>query len=80
MVKGKAVVTIGEPSMVNLASEAALKVVAENVRQLCLTGGRKWTMIHSDGVPYVQLAEMQDNIFKCTRCEVELEKGISKTT
>ena len=60
--------------MVDPASEAALKEVTEGVRRLCLTGGRKWTIIHSDGVPYVQLSEMQDDIFKCTHCEVELDK------
>ena len=35
---------------------------------------RKWIFLHSDGVPYVYAADLQDNIVKCNSCNKETDK------
>ena len=60
--------------MVNPASEESLEEVVKHVRSLSLQDGRKWTILHSDGIPYVQLTQMQDNIYKCSECDIELDR------
>ena len=36
---------------------------------------RRWTIKHSDGVPYVYASKLQDNHFVCNICGEEINKG-----
>lgn len=72
-------VHIGEPCMVNPNSLETVKKVIEHVLEV--TGvkdtehPRKWTIMHSDGVPYVYASDLQDNFFACSVCKLEVSKG-----
>ena len=74
MHKGKSTVVLGEPCMVNPASESALETVVNHLRDLSIGGGRHWTIVHSDGVPFVQLVQMQDNRYICSDCGAHLDQ------
>ena len=69
-------VHIGEPCMVNPNSLETVKKVIEHVLEV--TGvkdtehPRKWTIMHSDGVPYVYASDLQDNFFACSVCKLEV--------
>ena len=39
-----------------------------------IVNGRKWTIVHSDGVPYVFAANLQDNTFICSSCSKEVSR------
>ena len=36
---------------------------------------RRWTIMHSDGLPSVYASELQDNLFVCNTCGEEISKG-----
>ena len=59
-----------EPCMVNPPSVAAVQEVVEHISDLAIkdNGERSWTIIASDGVPYVYAANLQDFTVKCDEC------------
>lgn len=61
---------IGEPCMVNPSSIAAVQEVVEHISDLAIkdSGERSWTIVASDGVPYVYAANLQDLTVKCDEC------------
>ena len=66
---------VGEPCMVNLSSFEALLEVMDHVKKTCSFGSgkeRKWTVLASDGVPYVLASEIQDNLKQCRCCVLEI--------
>lgn len=69
-------VFVGDPCMVNPSSienvKKALVHVAENI--INDQEERKWTIVHSDGVPYVYASDIQDNFFLCSICKEEVFK------
>ena len=68
-------ITIGEPSMVNPSSIENVCTVLRHVHEQTIEGcERNWTIIHSDGVPYVYAADVQDNIYICCICDTTIEK------
>ena len=72
-------VYIGEPCMVNPNSIATVREVIEHVLDITHVKDpehpRRWTIMHSDGVPYVYASELQDNLFVCNICGEEINKG-----
>ena len=73
---------VGEPCMVNPSSYEALLEVMDHVKKTCSVGSdkeRKWTILASDGVPYVLASEIQDNLKQCRCCGLEINtKHISE--
>ena len=68
-------VSVGEPLMENPDSYEAVKHVLNHVRKLASVGyDRKWTSLHSDGVPYVYASNLQDNLYLCNICSEEVRK------
>ena len=68
-------VHVGEPVMVNPCSHEAVQAVAAHVKSLCTTDSkRKWSIVLSDGVPYVLASEVQDNFLVCSSCGMEVDK------
>ena len=66
---------VGEPCMVNPSSYEALLEVMDHVKKTCSFGSnkeRKWTVLASDGVPYVLASEIQDNLKQCCCCGLEI--------
>ena len=35
----------------------------------------RWTIMHSNGLPYVYASELQDNLFVCNICGEKISKG-----
>ena len=64
--------------MQNPASYEALNNIANHVRSLCgvdkAPKPRKWTIIQSDGVPYVLASEIQDFHFVCCICKEVVDR------
>ena len=75
----KSLVHIGEPCMVNPNYIATVREVVEHVLDIPRVKDpehpRKWTIMHSDGVPYVYASELQDNLFVFNICGEEINKG-----
>ena len=75
----KSLVHNGEPCMVNPNYIATVREVVEHVLDIPRVKDpehpRKWTIMHSDGVPYVYASELQDNLFVCNICVEEINKG-----
>ena len=74
---GKSTVIIGEPCMVNPASEESLEEVVKHVRSLSLQDGRKWTILHSDGIPYVQLSRCKTTFINVASVTLNWTDGVT---
>ena len=63
--------------MVNLNSIEAVRRVMEHVQDVNNLNDeyheRKWTFLHSDGVPYVHVSDIQDHLLECTECKEEVD-------
>ena len=61
--------------MVNPSSITSVQTVIKHINELATkkNTGRKWTIIVSDGVPYVYGAKLQDEMVRCSVCNEVFE-------
>ena len=73
----KPTVQVGEPCMVNPCSHEAMDEVMSHFKKCCNVGPhceRKWTILASDGVPYILASDIQDNFYICNNCNIEVDR------
>ena len=74
-------IVIGKPVMVNPNSIESVRSVMEDIQnQTHLHSNdhdRKWTFLHSDGVPFVYASDIQDYYLKCSDCKDEWEEFLT---
>jgi rubrerythrin len=68
------IVSVGEPCIVNPNTEANVGKALKHVQHYCGVGkDRKWTVVWSDAIPYLFGSRLQDNLYTCDLCQVEID-------
>ena len=68
---------MGKPCMVNLCSQEALHTIMSHIPNVSAVGkdeNRKLTMLISDEVPHILLADLQDNILTCLKYSIMIDQ------
>ena len=77
----KQTVQVRELYMVNPCSHEGIDEIMSHVKKCCSVRSdceRKWTILVSDGVPYILASDIQDKFYICNNCNIgEYRKNIT---
>lgn len=72
--KEKPKVIVGDPCLVNSNSRKTVITVLHHIKEIArVPEQRKWVMVWSDGVPYIHVADIVENVYKCLVCHEEID-------
>ncbi len=67
-------VIIGETCLVNPNCRNSIKTVLNHIKTVCkIPEQRKWVVVWSDGVPYIQMEHIIETVYTCSICNAEVD-------